>query len=346
MFMIRNVKYERSFANFQNLLKRTASRIVTLIALAMLSLLWQGPATAQTALNGNVRKIVVALSAGGTGDRLGRLLARQLNLETGRTYIVENKPGAGGNIAAEYVAHAPNDGSVLLMVSGGLLTINPYVFRETGFDASKDFTYIAKFAETPNILFVNAQSPYKTLKEMVEGSKANPAGLNFGTAGVGSSTQIAGELLRQTSGAKFTDVPYKGGEPATRDLAAGQLDIAFSTTVGQRLMEAGKLRALAVASKKRLPSLPNIPTFGDAGYKDIESTVWFGVVGPAGMDKKEIAIIEKAVRDLSIDPKIIKDFEAESLVMDFMGPDEFRSATMNEAQNMKSVIEALHIPKQ
>lgn len=285
------------------------------------------------------RTVVVPLAAGGAGDKLGRMLAQRLAEETGRNYIVENKPGAGGNIAAAYVAKSRNNGHTLLMTTGGMLTLNPHIYKSITFDPLEDFTFIAKWVDSPNILFVSNETPVKNFDEFMPWARERSGKLNFGSAGIGSSQHLAAELFKTRTGIDFVHVPYKGGTPAVHDLAAGLLDFTFSTIAGIRMMEAGKLRPLAVTSRQRLSTLPEIPTLEETGLPEFEANAWYGVVGPAGMDAAEVALIEHVVKGLSEDEKISKELEAEALIVDYRNHVEFRQYSVLEYNNWKTVID-------
>lgn len=292
------------------------------------------------------RTVVVPLAPGGAGDKLGRLLAQRLSEETGRTYIVENKPGAGGNIAAAHVAKSANNGTTLLLTTGGMLTMNPHIYRKLSFDPMKDFTYIAKWVDSPNILFVRTETPVHTFAEFIPWAKERSGELNFGSAGVGSSQHLAAELFKSRTGIEFVHVPYKGGTPAVQDLAAGILDFTFSTTAGINMMNAGKLRPLAVTSLQRLSMMPDLTTIAESGYPGFEANAWYGVVGPAGMSDDETAIVERVVRSLSEDQKVASDLQAEALIVDYRDSASFTEYAAKEFASWGAVIDSAKIAAQ
>ncbi|MVW79622.1 tripartite tricarboxylate transporter substrate binding protein [Bordetella sp. 02P26C-1] len=279
---------------------------------------------------GGARTVVVPLAPGGAGDKLGRMLAQRLTEETGRTYIVDNKPGAGGNIAAAHVAKAKNDGSTLLLTTGGMLTLNPHIYKNIAFDPIKDFTHIAKWVDSPNILFVRTETPVNNFDQFMTWAKSGPQPLKYGSAGIGSSQHLAAELFQTRTGVEFLHVPYRGGTPAVQDLVSGLLDFSFSTTAGLAMMNAGRLKPLVVTSTKRLSMLPDIPTIAESGYPGFDASAWYGVVGPAGMSDAEVAIVQRAVEKLARDEKLAAALEAEALIVDYRDPAAFKQYVQQE----------------
>lgn len=295
---------------------------------------------------GGPRTVVVPLAPGGAGDKLGRMLAQRLTEETGRTYIVDNKPGAGGNIAAAYVAKAKNDGSTLLLTTGGMLTLNPHIYKNISFDPIKDFTHIAKWVDSPNILFVRTETPVDNLEAFMTWAKSGPEPLKYGSAGIGSSQHLAAELFQARSGAQFLHVPYRGGTPAVQDLVSGLLDFSFSTTAGLAMMKAGRLKPLAVTSTQRLSMLPDIPTIAESGYPGFDASAWYGVVGPAGMSETEVAMVQRAVENLARDEKLAAALEAEALIVGYRDHAAFKQYVQKELDSWGSVIQAAGIASQ
>ena len=234
-------------------------------------------------------KLVIPFAAGGTTDILGRLLAQQLSKDLGQNVIVENKPGAGGNIAAEYVAQSPADGYTVMLASGSMLTVNPNLYKKLPVNYAKDFVYITNVASGPMLLSVSNKIPVKNVAEFIAYAKTKD--LNFGSAGIGSQVHMAEENFTYTAGIPATHVPYKGESAALNDLVAGQIDFMVGNlTAATGFAKAGQIKPLAVTSLKRSKQLPDVPTVAESGIPGFESTGWFGLVAPANTPK---AITEK-----------------------------------------------------
>lgn len=227
--------------------------------------------------------ILVPYPAGGGVDILARTLGDALSKQWGQSVVVENRPGAGGVVASEALVKSPPDGYTLIVVASGHAT-NPYLYRNIPYDTFKDFTPISLLASSPNILLVRKDSPFKTLADLIAQAKAKPGSLSYGHAGNGTSTHLAGELLKNLAGINMTAIPYKGGAPAINDLLGGQIPMSFNNgpeSVGQ--IKAGTVRALGVTTAKRAEFLPDVPTIAEGGVPGYDTEVWWGVLGPAHM---------------------------------------------------------------
>jgi tripartite-type tricarboxylate transporter receptor subunit TctC len=247
-----------------------------------------GSAIAQTAFPSKPVHILVPYPAGGGVDVLTRTLGDVVSKQWGQSVVVENRPGAGGVIASQAVATAPPDGYTLIMVASGHAT-NPLLYAKVPYDTFKDFTPVSLLASSPNILLVRADSPFKTLAELISAAKAKPGSLSFAHAGTGTSTHLAGELLKNLAKIDLAAIPYRGGAPAINDLLGGQIPMSFNNgpeSVGQ--LQAGTLRALAVTTGARVPLLPDVPSMSETvpGY---DTGVWWGLLGPAGMPADVLA---------------------------------------------------------
>ena len=236
--------------------------------------------------------IFVPYAAGGAVDILTRTLGDVVSKSWGQSVIVENRPGAGGVIASQALATSLPDGHTLIMVASGHAT-NPFLYPKIPYDTFKDFSPISLLASSPNILLVRADSPFKTLADMIAQAKAKPGSLSFAHAGTGTSTHLAGELLKSLARIDLNAVPYKGGAPAINDLLGGQIPMTFNNgpeSVGQ--IEAGTVRALAVTTGSRASFLPDVPSMAESvpGY---DTEVWWGVLGPAGMPPDVVAKISR-----------------------------------------------------
>ena len=226
--------------------------------------------------------LVVPFAPGGTVNLMGRLVATRLGEVLGQTVIVDNRAGGGGSIGASYVSKAAPDGYTLLLATMGQQSIQPAISKKLPYDAQKDFAPVALFSTVPNVLAVAADVPVKNIDELVKYAKANPGKLNMGSAGIGSVNHMTGELFEYRSGAEFTHVPYKGAGPATADLLAGQIQVLFANLPNVlSYAKAGKVKLLGVASEKRSPSIPEVPTFAEAGVKGVVVDSWYAFMAPA-----------------------------------------------------------------
>jgi tripartite-type tricarboxylate transporter receptor subunit TctC len=251
-----------------------------------------GPALAQSAFPSKPVHIFVPYAPGGGVDVLTRTLCDAVSRQWGQSIVVENRPGAGGVVASQALASAAPDGYTLIVVASGHAT-NPFLYPKLPYDTFKDFTPISLLASSANILLVRADSPFKALLDVIAQAKAKPGGLSFGHSGNGTSTHLAGELLKSLAQIDIEAIPYKGGAPAINDLLGGQIPMSFNNgpeSVGQ--LEAGTLRALAVTTASRAPFLPNVPSIGESvpGY---ELEVWWGLLGPGGMPPDLVAKISQ-----------------------------------------------------
>lgn len=264
-----------------------AARLWT-AALAVMLAMTAGPARAEPGFPSKPVHIFVPYAAGGAVDVLTRTLGDVVSKQWGQSVVVENRPGAGGVIASQAVATSAPDGYTLIMVASGH-AINPFLYPKIPYDTFKDFTPISLLASSPNILLVRADSPLKTVADVVAAAKAKPGSLSFSHAGSGTSTHMAGELLKSLAKIDLNGIPYKGGAPAINDLLGGQIPMSFNNgpeSVGQ--LQAGTVRALAVTTATRAPFLPNVPSMSEAvpGY---DTGVWWGLLGPGGMPADVVA---------------------------------------------------------
>jgi tripartite-type tricarboxylate transporter receptor subunit TctC len=252
-----------------------------------------GSASAQSPFPSKPVHIFVPYAAGGAVDVLARTVGDVVSRQWGQTIVVENRPGAGGLVASQALVASPPDGYTLILVASGHAT-NPFLYPKIPYDTFKDFAPISLLASSPNILLVRADSPFKTLGDMIAAARAKPGSLSFAHAGTGTSTHLAGELLKSLAKIDLNAIPYKGGAPSINDLLGGQIPMSFNNgpeSVGQ--LEAGTLRALAVTTAARASFLPNVPSMAETilGY---DTEVWWGLLGPAGMPPD---LVEKLSHD-------------------------------------------------
>jgi len=261
--------------------------------------------------NKPIKLIVPFPPAGGT-DTLSRAIAQSITNDTKWTIVVENRPGAGGNIGLDAAAKSPPDGYTIAMGQTANLAVNPALYSSLPFDPLKDFAPIALLSSQPLIVVVSATSPYKSLKDLVDAAKKNPGKVNMASAGNGTIGHIGGEIFQRRAGIKMTHVPYKGAGQAVTDLMGGSVDTIFGNTqsVGG-LVAGGRLRPLAVTSPKRLAAFPDVPTVAESGYPGFEAATWSGLVAPAGTPKPMIdklnAAANRALASAEIKAKLGED---------------------------------------
>lgn len=250
-------------------------------------------------------RLVVPFTTGGVTDTSGRLIAEQLSKRLGQQVTVDNKPGASGNIGTQLVAAAEPDGYTLLLGFDGTLVINPHVFAKTGFDTLKDFAPVGKIGDAMLILVASPNFPAKTLKDVIALSKSQAGGLSYGTSGTGGTPHIAGELLRQRTGANLVHVPYKGGGQAMTDVMGGSIPLVYTAVAGAvPLVKSGKLHPVAVSSARRASSLPDVPTFIENGVNDFEVNSWVGLLAPAKTPRALIARLNTELNAVLNDPEV------------------------------------------
>lgn len=255
-------------------------------------------------------RLIVPFAPGGSTDILGRLLAEALHPILGQPVIVENKPGAGGNIGGDFVARAAPDGYTLLLAAAGPTVVNPSLYANMPFNPAKDLAPITCLEREHNLMVVTKSMPVKTLQEFLQYARANPGKLSFGSPGNGSPAQLAGELLKQQTGIQAEHVPYKGSGPAITDLVAGHIDFMIDNMPALLpQVKAGGLRALAVPSDQRATAAPDIPTFDEARQKGFVVMAWKGLMAPAGTDPAVIERLHAAVVKALQDPQLRARFQ-------------------------------------
>jgi len=279
----------------------------SLTALAVAAGLLAAPLTAAAQNGYPSRPIrwIVPFPPGGAMDNIARTLGETMGQMLGQPVVIENRPGAGGNIGATAVARAKPDGYTIMIVANGM-AVNPALYPDMAYDPVKDFAPISLLAVVPNVLVANPQRiPAKTVAEVIALAKANPGKYTFASAGVGTSIHLAGELFVKMANVQMLHVPYKGSGPAIADLLGGQVDYMFdSVTSAKPHIEAGKLTAIAVTTKKRSAALPNLPTVAEAGLPGYELTPWFAAFAPAGTPQAVIDKLNQAMRQALQAPKV------------------------------------------
>ena len=287
-------------------------------------------------------RIVVPFAPGGGSDFIARYIARRLTEELKQPFIVENKPGAGGNIGTEQGLKSPPDGYTLTLIASSY-TVNPSVYK-LNFDPVADMTPIVQISQGPLLIVVNPNIPAKTLGELVALSKAKPNEIYFASSGSGSIVHAASEYFNLKAGTKMTHVPYKGSGPAMTDTISGQTQVFFSSaSTAMPQITAGKLRVLAVTTSKRIPALPNTPTVIEAGVPDYDVTLWHGLIGPKGMSPEIVAKINAAVVK-SLKLKETEDQLQNDGVAPAGGtPQQFGTTIKNEIEMWRKVVVTANI---
>ena len=254
-------------------------------------------------------RVIVAFTAGGTTDIIARAVGQKLSERLKQSFVIDNKPGGGGNIGTELAARAVPDGYTLIVNSVGPIAVNPTLYNKLAINPLVDLVPILQIADVPNVLVVNPSVPARTMEEFIAYAKSKPGELNYGSTGIGTSSHLSGYMLSKRAGIETTHVPYKGAE-ALNDLLAGRLQFMFATipSVIQHI-QAGKLRAIAVTSVKRSRSMPDVPTVADSGFPGFEAGSWFGFFAPKGTPEHVIVTMNKAVNEVlpSLEAQLVRE---------------------------------------
>ena len=283
-------------------------------------------------------RIVVPFPAGGATDVVARLLAQELGETWGQSVIVENRAGAGGNIGADAAAHSPPDGYTLLMTSGSIVTANPHMYKSMTFDPAKDLVAITNVATGPQVIAVGASVPAKDLREFIAYAKANPKQVNFGSAGVGTQTHLAGENFAYAAGIDVTHVPYKGEGPAMTDLIGGQIQMVtpnLGAAIG--LIQQGKIRALAVTSPQRNALLPDVPSASEL-LPGFENAGWFGLMAPTGTPHEVIERVQRDSAKILLSDEFRAKLAQQGMAPVANSPAEFANAIREESARWAKII--------
>ncbi|MBX3661076.1 MAG: tripartite tricarboxylate transporter substrate binding protein [Burkholderiales bacterium] len=292
-------------------------------------------------------RIVVPFPAGGNADIFARAFAQKLGDAWKQTPIVDNRAGAAGIIGTQFVARSPADGYTLLFGTTGTHTTNPAVYAKLPYDPVKDFAPVSNFADSPFLLVVHPSVPAHTLQGLVALAKSRPGQLDYASFGAGSSAHLAGEMLRTMAGINIVHVAYKGGPPAVTDLVGGHVSLMFNSLPAVLpLVKAERLRALAVASARRAPTLPELPTFAEAGLAGFEAGSWYGVLAPAGTPREAITKLHaETVRMLAL-PDIRQKLATEGAEAIGNTPEEFAAQIQRDMARWAKVARDAKIPQQ
>jgi tripartite-type tricarboxylate transporter receptor subunit TctC len=288
-------------------------------------------------------KIIVPFPAGGTADFLPRVVGEKLGAKWGQSVIIENRPGAGGNIGADYVAQAEPDGYTLLSSPPGPLAINQNLYKTLAYDPTK-FVPITVLAEVPNVLVVNPQVPAKTVKELIALAKKQPGTLTYASQGNGSTSHLTGAMFEAMAGVDLVHVPYKGTAPALTDLLGGHVDMSFDNLASTlHHHRSGKLRILAVDGPKRSPALPEVPTMEEAGVPGFRSVTWFAMVAPPGAPASLAERIRNDVAEILATPEVRNRFLEQGAEPIGDTPAEMAAFVAEERKRWGDVIRSAHV---
>lgn len=321
----------------------TTSRRRTVLAACVASLL-AAPALGQ----GSFAKqkpitLIVPFSPGGGNDILARAVAPKMGQLLGQTIVIENKPGAGGNLGTELVARAEPDGYTLVIASSQV-TMNPFLGMKVPFRIERDFEPVGLMASVPMVLVSHPGEPYKTLPEFLAYSRAHPGKLSYSSPGNGTPQHLAGEVFAKLNKTEMLHVPYRGTGLSITDLIAGQVQVSFATfaSVAQHI-QAGKVRALGIAGQKRTPLAPELPTFGDAGLKNYDASLWYSLLAPAKTPPEVVARLNEAMVQALNDPAVAKQLAQQGFEKQASTPAELKSFIGTELKRWERVIADNHI---
>jgi tripartite-type tricarboxylate transporter receptor subunit TctC len=286
-------------------------------------------------------KLVVPFPPGGSLDAAGRAIADKLTQMWGQSVVVDNKPGAGGNIGADFVAKSPADGYTVVMGALSTHAVNPSLYPKMPYDAARDFAPISLVAITPNVLVVNPSLPVNSVKDLIAYAKANPGKLSFGSGSNGSAGHLAGELFKVDTGVDMVHIPFKGGAPALQALLAGDTQLMFDNLANSmQQVKAGKLKALAVTTARRSSLVPELPTMAEAGVPGFDISTWFGIMAPAGTPPDVVAKWNADLVKVLNSPDMREKMTAQGAEATPMTPAEFSAFIARELEKYARIVKA------
>ena len=284
-------------------------------------------------------RVVVAFTAGGTTDILARSVGQQLSEKLKQSFVIDNRPGAGGNLGTEIVVRAPADGYTLIVNSVGPIAVNPTLYPKLPYNPLTELVPIVQIADVPNVLVVNPSLPVKNFDEFIAYARANPGKLNYASTGIGTSAHLSGFILGKRAEITATHVPYKGAD-ALRDLLAGRVQFMFATIPSVMAhINSGGLRALAVTSTRRSRSLPDVPTVADSGFPGFEAGSWFGYFAPKGTPPEVVATLNKAVNEIIAVPAMEAQLVKEGADPAGGTPQQFAQFVQREFEKWRQVVQ-------
>ena len=322
-------------------------RFITLIALpivAIATLISPLTSSAQPSYPNKPINFIVPYGAGGGADSRSRQIAQKMSVILKQPIIVDNKPGAGGNIGTEFISRAASDGYTIGMGNFAPMAVNKTLFGNLRYDPETDLTPIVLIEKGPLVLVVNPASPYKTVKEIVDAAKAKPGALTFSSGGIGGSHQLSAELFKQSAGIDMIHVPYKSGSAGLTDLMAGNVTMMFDQMYSAMpSIKADKLRPIAITSKKRSPLLPNVPSFAEVGYPKVEVLNWQGLIAPKGTPKAIIDKLNAAANEALKDPQLRELMLSQGNEIGGGSPTDFASLIQSESAKWSAVVKTANI---
>lgn len=316
--------------------------LITRASCAVLALLACTLATAQTSYPAKPIRVMIPFPAGGALDAVGRPLGEAFQRSVGQPWVIENLGGAGGTIATAQIARAQPDGYQLLLASNGQISIAPYVYPSLSYDPEKDLVPIIHLVDSTAVLYTSSNSPYQNLKDIL--AKAKSGAVDFAHTGSGSVSHLALELLADQTKVKFTQIPYKGAGLALPDLASGHVPLLFTyVSSAKPMVDAGRIRPLAVAAEKRLESLPDVPTFAELGFPKVVAKLWIGLVAPKGTPQPILDKLAKDVNELLRAPEMKKRLEPQGLVVKGGTPGEFQKVITEDSARWRDLSKVVDI---
>lgn len=301
------------------------------------------PAHAQQDYPNKPIRLVVPFTPGGVTDTGARVVAERLGARLGQQVVVDNRPGASGNIGTQMVAAAAPDGYTLVLGFDGTLVINPHVFAKVPFDTVKDFVPVSKIGDAVLVIVTHPSVPAKTLPELIAYSKSNPGGLSYGSSGTGGTPHVAAEMLKVKTDANFIHVPYKGGGQAMTDVVGGQLPMLYTAVAGALpFIERGQVRAIAISSAQRLPSLPQVPTVGDT-VPGFEASSWIGLLAPARTPQPIVERIQRELHAVVNEPAVKERLAKLGITSVGNTPAEFAQQIQADLKKYAEVVKAAGI---
>jgi tripartite-type tricarboxylate transporter receptor subunit TctC len=291
--------------------------------------------------------LILPFAPGGGTDALARVLGKKMGDDLGQNIVVDNRPGAAGNLATQIVAKSPADGYTLLVGFATTLTVNPTLYPDSTIDILRDLTPISLLAESAYVLVVNPSLPVHSVKELIDYAKANPGTLNYASAGVGTPLHLSGALLASRTGINIVHIPYKGGGPAVLAVLSGDAHFYFGSIASTLPhIRAGKLRAIAVTSLKRSTLLPDLPTLDQSGLPGFNVTTWYGLLGPAGLPDNVVSVLQKELAKALTDAEVQKALQHDGMTAIPSTSAEMAERIKSETATWKKVIEDAHITAQ